>query len=93
MSELIVDDQYVAKIGSYYKNYALKLQLSLDGYVESLQRIKSEAVTSGEISNAIECFAQYAGVLRNTVSSMGNEIEATSLRYLEEIDEKDQYLY
>lgn len=93
MADLIVDDENLEEIGNYFKEFSSKLQLYLDEYTNILGEIKAEAIISGDISNTLDAFIMCAKALNSSISDLGIEIKNSVDRYLEEIDEKDQYLY
>ncbi len=93
MLDLIVDDQYVKDLGSYYKKYAEHIQSAIDEYLRKMRWAQMNAIELGATSNALETFLQYAEKLQDIVLSFGIEIESVCNRFIEEIDEKDQYLY
>lgn len=91
--ELLVDDAYIKDVGAYFKSYAAQLQSAMDQYTATVSCMKDEAAVSGEFSRALGDFLQHARALKDVISSFGDEIAAVCDGYLEEIDEKDQYLY
>ena len=93
MAELIIEDQHVKDIGSYMKSFSLRLESALDDYLSIMNEIASEAVNSGEISDTLEAFIQYASKLNNSIAEIGSEINTSACAFIEEVDEKDQYLY
>lgn len=93
MAELIIEDQNVKDIGSYMKSFSLRLESALDDYLSIMNEIASEAVNSGEISDTLEAFIQYASKLNNSIAEIGSEINTSACAFIEEVDKKDQYLY
>ncbi len=93
MLDLIVDDQYVKDLGSYYKKYAKQMQSAIDEYLSTMNWVAENAIKSGTTYDALNSFLVYAKKLQDIVSSFGIEIESVCNRFIEEIDEKDQYLY
>lgn len=93
MADLIVDDENLREIGNYFQEFSKTLESSLDDYTNILKEIKTEAVMSGTISEALDTFIMCAKMLDSSISGLGIEIKNSVDRYLEEIDEKDQYLY
>lgn len=88
MAELIIEDQNVKDIGSYMKSFSLRLESALDDYLSIMNEIASEAVNSGEISDTLEAFIQYASKLNNSIAEIGSEINTSACAFIEEVDEK-----
>lgn len=93
MADLIVDDENMRNTGNYFKEFSSTLQLSLDDYTNILNEIKNDAVISGDISEKLDAFIACAKMLDASISELGIEIKNSIDKFLEEIDEKDQYLY
>jgi len=93
MADLIIDDEYIKDIGIYIKDFSSKLEAYLDDYVSILNKIKTDAVISGDISEKLEVFIQYSTTLNGLISGVGTEINDTAGVFIEEVDEKDEYIY
>ena len=93
MADLIIDDGYIQALGNHYKMCAEQLQNAVDEYIKILSKATSGNVSSGEFKEALSGFLQYAAPLREAIASFGVEIENSCHRFLEEIDEKDQYIF
>lgn len=93
MSELIIYDGDTKSIGTSYRDYARALQIAIDSYTWTMKNITEKAVMSGSFKEALECLIQYAAELHGEITFLGNEIKTTCNNFIEEIDEKDDYLY
>lgn len=93
MADLIVDDENLREIGNYFQEISKTLETYLDDYTNILNEIKTEAVMSGAISEALDTFIIHAKNLDSSISELDIEIKNSIDKFLEEIDEKDQYLY
>ena len=93
MADLIVDDQYIKDLGNYYKCYAETIQNAIDEYLNIMNSAKTDAVKFGATADALDSFLEYAKELHDIVSYFGLQVESVCNRFIEEVDEKDQYLY
>lgn len=93
MAELIVYDESINNTGDYIKNLSSKLQEGIDNYINIVTEIKTNAVKSGDVSDKLDIFIQYVNQLNSMISSVGDEISMDMVTFLEEIDQKDEYLY
>ncbi|MEE0962743.1 MAG: hypothetical protein U0L73_00815 [Ruminococcus bromii] len=93
MADLIIYDDSINDTSETIKTLSSELQTIMDNYIDTVTEIKTNAVKSGDTSDKLEVFIQYASKLRSTISSVGEEISMDMSTYLEEIDTKDEYLY
>lgn len=93
MADLIIYDDSINDTSETIKTLSSELQTIMDNYIDTVTEIKTNAVKSGDTSDKLEVFIQYASKLRSTISSVGEEISMNMSTYLEEIDTKDEYLY
>lgn len=93
MADLIIYDDSINDTSETIKTLSSELQTIMGNYIDTVTEIKTNAVKSGDTSDKLEVFIQYASKLRSTISSVGEEISMDMSTYLEEIDTKDEYLY
>lgn len=93
MSDLIIYDESINDTGEFIKTTSSELQTIMDNYIDIMTQIKTNAIKSGDISDKLDTFIQYANQLKSTISSVGEDISMDMGTYLEEIDKKDEYLY
>lgn len=93
MADLIIYDDSINDTSETIKTLSSELQTIMDNCIDTVTEIKTNAVKSGDTSDKLEVFIQYASKLRSTISSVGEEISMDMSTYLEEIDTKDEYLY
>ena len=93
MADLVIYDESINDTSETIKTLSSELQTIMDNYIDTVTEIKTNAVKSGDTSDKLEVFIQYAGQLKSTISSLGEEISMDMSTYLEEIDTKDEYLY
>ena len=62
-------------------------------YLSILENILDKAVTHGNIYNCLTLFFEKAKKFEEYVMPVGDDLNKTATDYLDEINEKDQYLY
>lgn len=93
MADLVIYDESINDTSETIKTLSSELQTIMDNYIDTVTGIKTNAVKSGDVSDKLEVFIQYAGQLKSTISSLGEEISKSMDAFLKEIDDKDDYLY
>lgn len=92
-SELKIEDEYITSMATFLKQRATNLQDAIDSYLDILANIRQDAIKKGDTAEALDTFISYAKNLSNVVSALGETAESTCTKFLDEIDEKDEYLF
>ena len=92
-TELKIEDDSVTSMGTFLSDRATNLQSAIDNYIEILSTIRQDAIKKGDTAEALDKFISYAKNLSNVVSSLGDTAKSACTKFLDEIDEKDEYLF
>lgn len=90
---LIIDDGYIGTAGDYSALRGRNLEEIFDSFIVILEEIKTEAITSGEINNALEQYIQVVKMLDNHISDISSGVNTRCDSFLTAINEADSYLF
>lgn len=90
---IIVIDDYIEDIGKQIQKKGEDIQNGINKYVTLLDEILLDGIVFGDTADAIRKFADYARMLLNIVSPIGETYNALCSQYLSAIDEADDELY
>lgn len=90
---LIIDDGYISSAGDYSSGRGRKLEEIFDSFVTILEEIKTEAIMSGEIYNALEEYISVIKMLDNQLSDISSNVDTRCDSFLTAINEADSYLF
>lgn len=92
-NQLIVDEDYCNAMGDFFNRQGENLESMILEYVSELKTIRNAAVIDGAVSQALEEFITYSEKLKNQIGPVSSVAKTSVTKYLQEIDEKDQYLF
>lgn len=100
-ANLKVDDEYVQRIGRIRKTEGLKMDtdygVSRDcifgAYIRILESIKSEAITDGNISIALDAYISCAKSIKGQLKSISIDLEKLCNNFIQEIDTADKDIF
>lgn len=92
-NELIVDDEYCRTMGNYFIKKGSEINSAIIEYVSLLEDIKTNAIVSGDVSDALGVYIEYAWKLVNQVDKIGETVQREINSFLVRVDEADQYLF
>lgn len=90
-TKIIIENTYINKMAEYYEKQGKQLQRMADAYIAAMQRVVGEGITTGETSDALELFLEYAKKLHQVIGITSMGVRDSAMNYLEEIDTQDQY--
>ena len=64
-SELVIDEEFCKNMGKYFESRGDHLDASIQEYIQILENIKNNSITSGEVSEALESYIQYSKKMQN----------------------------
>lgn len=91
--EIIIDDDYCRSMGQYFIKQGENMEKLISDYISILQTIKEKAITSGDVSKALETYITYAKKLKGQFSNISTISNTHVENFLKRIDEADQYLF
>jgi len=92
-NELIIDDEYCKSMGKYFVNQGEQLEKQISEYISILQNVKSKAIISGEVSDALSVYIEYVKKLNKKISTISNSTNTEINKFLARIDSEDKYLF
>ena len=92
-ANLIIDDNYVQEVGRLSSIRGRKLEEILDNYVGILTEIETEAITSGEISQALVSFRECVTMLNDRLSTISTNVNTVANSFIIDVNTEDDYLF
>lgn len=92
-NELIIDDDYCDSMGKYYQEIGTQMDEIVTTYISIIQNVKSNAIISGEVAQALSVYISYAQKLNGMIKSFSTPTAVDVKQFLFDIDEKDQYIF
>lgn len=92
-ANLIIDDNYVQEVGRLSSVRGRKLEEILDSYVGILTEIETEAITSGEISQAVAAFRECVSMLNDRLSTISTNVDTVADSFIIDVNTADDYLF
>lgn len=92
-ANLIIDDNYVQEVGRLSSIRGRKLEEILDNYVGILTEIETEAITSGEISQALVSFHECVTMLNDRLSTISTNVNTVANSFIIDVNTEDDYLF
>lgn len=90
---LIIDDEYITEVGKACKARGKKMEEILDKYIEILDEIRVEAITKGNISEAINAYVGCAKLLNNQISEISSSVNLICKGFITDVNSADEYLF
>lgn len=92
-NELIVDDDYCKSMGEYFTRQGEQLDEIISEYISILNTVKSNAITSGQVSNALGTYISYVEKLNKQIGNISVSAKSSIANFLSQVDAADQYLF
>ena len=92
-ANLIVDDNYVQEVGRFSSVRGRKLEEILDSYVKILSEIETDAISSGEISQAVAAFCECVPLLNDRLSAISTNVSTVADSFIIDVNTADDYLF
>lgn len=90
---LKVDDEYCNEVADYYRKYGEKINNCVNEYVIILKEIKKEAIKKGNVADALESYISYSKKMNGKFLRLAKDAQKYTKKYVEKIDDADQYLF
>lgn len=91
--KIAIKDDYVIEMSKYFDGMSQELEKMYGAYLNIMREIVKDGVCSGRTALAIEKFITCAEKMQQTFQETGKVAQNASLEYLEQIDEKDNFLF
>lgn len=92
-ANLIIDDSYVQEVGRLSSVRGRKLEEILDSYIGILTEIETEAISSGEISQAVSAFCECASLLNDRLLTISSNVDTVADSFIIDVNTADDYLF
>lgn len=92
-SALKINDEYCQSIGQYFEDEGNEIQKFLDEYVSVLTTIKRKAIKRGDVACALDSYILYATKTKTQIIDLAKLMHEQTNKFLENIDEADQYIF
>ena len=92
-NELIIDDDYCKKMGSFYVKQGEQIDALIADYISILEEVKSKGIISGNVSQALAAYINYVKKLKKQIGRVSTPIKTEIDRFLAKVDSEDQYLF
>lgn len=90
---LVIDDDYVHKVGNGCKTRGVKLEEIIDSYIVILNEIKNEALIEGDISDALGAYIECVTLLNDQLRTLSENVKEICLGFITDVNEADSYLF
>lgn len=92
-SELVIDEEFCKNMGKYFESRGNHLDASIQEYIQILENIKNNSITSGEVSEALESYVQYSRKMQNKIKPISESAKRQIDKFLQDVDAADQYVF
>ena len=80
-------------MGKYFESRGDHLDASIQEYIQILENIKNNSITSGEVSEALESYIQYSKKMQNKIKPISESAKRQIDKFLQDVDAADQYVF
>ena len=92
-NDLIIDDDYCKSMGNYFVQQGNQLDLIILQYITILNEIRTSALVSGDVADALSAYITYAENLSRKFSEISTIANNEINNFLTNIDRADKYLF
>lgn len=92
-SKLVIDDESLKEIGKFIKDQSNNVEAMIQDYLDILSGVNSYGIKSGKTTEALSLFIEYAKQIQGKIYEIGELINEDISVFLDEIDDKDNYLF
>lgn len=97
-ANLIINDDYIPRVGRVRNSQGLTLDTNygdsktcvFNTYINILESIKSEAISQGDISQALDAYISCAKSIKGQLKSISIDLEKLCNNFIDEIDKADK---
>lgn len=92
-NKLVIDDESLKEIGKFIKDQSYNVETMIQDYLDILNGVNSDGIKSGKTTEALSLFIEYAKQIQGKIYEIGELINEDISVFLDEIDDKDNYLF
>lgn len=87
------EDEYVNGTGKHILEQMTELDEGYSNYINIMKAIRDDGLMEGETATALEAYIEYASYLCTKIKCLGECVDTTCREFVDEVNEKDQYLF
>ena len=89
----VVDDEYCREISGFSGSQGKEIDDAVESYLRIMKDVRSLAIISGGLSDALREYSQHAGRLSGTVKKISDTAARKMDEYIFGIEEMDQFIF
>lgn len=89
----ILDEEYIKSVSTAIRTECDAMEQLLESYIGIMRGITETAITRGITSESIKVFVEAAEILNNKYADLGSCVYVVLQKYLDNVDDADQYIY
>ena len=89
----LIDDAYFVAMGEYFKRQGERIDVMIEDYVSILNRVRDTGIIKGDVHKVLEAYIEYASKMKGNVGEISRNAQAQTAKFLNRVDEADQYLF
>ncbi len=93
MTDIIIDDDYVLQMANYMGIQGARLEMLLNNYLSLLQEAIVDGIKNGQTQSTLQQYLTMVQEIQGSIQEISIQGRNTTIRYLQEIDTADEYLY
>lgn len=90
---LIIDDDYCKKMGTYFKRQGEQMDKLVADYIAILKDVRKKAIVSGEISKTLDVYIMYVQEMNKQIGDISDTAKKKTNVFLNKVDAADQYKF
>lgn len=90
---LIIDDEYILAVGGDCNRRGIKLEETLEQYLEILKEIQTEALVEGNVAEALVAFVGCVELIKGQLENLSKSVDDRSNSFIQDVNDADQYLF
>ncbi|WP_075718708.1 hypothetical protein [Roseburia sp. 499] len=91
--DLIIDDEYCTTMGNYFETQGQILNTMVKDYIAALEKVRKNAIKSGEVAKALDVYITYAKKLDGQMEEISVIAKKQVSDFLTQVDSADEYLF
>ena len=92
-NELIIDDDYCTKMGTYFEQQGEAMDELIVEYIAILKDVKGKGIVSGDVANTLTLYISYVEKLNKQIGKVSKSTKTQISKFLARVDLEDQYLF
>ena len=92
-NQCVIDDTYCLSMGNYCKVQGERIEKMLEDYLAVLNTVRAGAIMKGQVHEVLDAYIEYAQKMKGNVGLLSQNAQAQITKFLNKVDETDQYLF